>query len=144
MSIMDGISGILGTFLIPDPDKVEVRKEINFMDAITAHLQWKARLQDYLNGASQEELDADSICRDDQCLLGRWIHGPGREHHHGVPKFYEVRADHAQFHFIAGNVVRHAQANERAAAEALLENEYKRITHKMVQALTELNTQLKG
>lgn len=143
MSILDGISGFLGTFGIPDPDKEKVLDEINFMEAASAHVQWKLRLQEYLDGTSHEQLDAEHVCRDDQCLLGKWIHGPGYQRLSHEPKFYQLRSEHAQFHFLAGNVVRHAQANERAAAEALLDNEYKHTSRRVVQALTELNAQLR-
>jgi hypothetical protein len=55
-----------------------------------------------------------------------------------------VRAYHAQFHLIAGNIVKHVQANERAQAEALMDSDYKQITRKMVQSLTDLDAQFKG
>jgi hypothetical protein len=144
MSILEGISGILGTFRIPDPEREQILDEINFMEAISAHVRWKARLQDYLNGTLEDDLDPEVVCRDEQCLLGKWIHGPGYEHFQHEPKFYQLRTDHAQFHFIAGNVIRHVQANERAQAEALMDNEYKHASRKVVQALTELNAQLNG
>lgn len=144
MSILDGIAGILGTFRIPDRDKAQVVEEINFMEALTEHVQWKARLENYLNGTPREDLDPAAICRDDLCPLGKWIHGPGLRRYHKEPRFYQLRADHAHFHFLAGNVVRHVQSNEHAEAGALLENEYKRTSRKMVQALTELNTHLSG
>jgi len=144
MSIFRGLSGILGTFLIPDPDREPVIEEINFADAITAHHHWKTRLQDYVEGRSQEEPDPDIVSRDDQCLLGKWIHGPGLERYHQEPKFYQLRTAHAQFHFIAGKMVRHVQANERDQAQALLENEYKHTSRNVVQALAELNAHISG
>ena len=142
MSIMEGISGFIGSFRLADSQKNKIREEINLMDAANAHVKWKARLQDYLNGTSQEVLDPMIICRDDQCALDKWIHGDALKHFHEDPTFYQLRADHAQFHFIAGHVVRHVQANERAKAEALMDNEYKLASRKVVLALTELNTHI--
>ncbi len=51
--------------------------EFNFMNAIEAHVRWKVRLEAYINGTNEEELDADVVCRDDQCMLGQWIYGKG-------------------------------------------------------------------
>ena len=144
MSILEGISGFFGSFRVTDKQKAQILGEINLMDAINAHVKWKARLQDYLNGKSQEKLDPMLICRDDQCVLGKWIHGPALRHFHEDSTFHQLRADHAQFHFIAGSVVKHVQAHERVAAEALMDHEYKHASRKVVQALTELNDHING
>jgi len=135
-------SAINGWFGLTANKKEAIRDEINIMDAITAHVKWKVRLQGYLNGTSGETLDPMVICRDDQCTLGKWIHGPGMKHFHEHEAFHALRSDHAEFHFIAGNVVKKVQENDRAAADALMENEYARTSRKVVQALNELNTQV--
>lgn len=139
MSLMDGVAGFLGLSRADAEQKAQIRDEINLMDAINAHVKWKVRLEDYLGGKSQEVLDPMMICRDDQCVLGKWIHGAAVKHFHDDPTFHQLRADHAQFHFIAGKVIRHVQANERDAAEALLNGDYKHASRKVVQALSELN-----
>jgi len=143
MSIMNGVAGFFGMSL-GTTQKAQIREELNLMDAIHAHVKWKVRLQDYLNGTSQEKLDPMVICRDDQCVLGKWIHGPALKHFHEDETFHQLRADHAQFHFVAGNVVKHVQTNERVAAEALMDGDYKHASRKVVQALTELNQHLNG
>ncbi len=130
------ITGWLG---ISATKKEEIKKEINIMEAIHAHVKWKVRLQDYLNGNSTEKLDPMVICRDDQCVLGKWIHGPAMQHFHEHQAFHSLRADHAQFHFIAGTVVKKVQDDDRAGANALMETDYARTSHKVIQALNELN-----
>ncbi len=122
--------------------KETIKSEINVMDAIDAHVRWKVRLQDYLNGASQETLDPHVICRDDRCALGAWIHGPAREHFDGHSEFHVLKADHAQFHLIAADVVARVQANDRAAADSLMQNDYARVSHKVVHSLTQLHKHL--
>lgn len=144
MSLMNGVAGFFGLSNVGVKVKEQIREEINLMDAVQAHVKWKVRLQDYLNGTSTEKLDPMIICRDDQCVLGKWIHGPALKHFHEDATFHQLRADHAQFHFIAGNVVKHVQDNERAAAEALMDGDYKQASHKVVHALTELNRHLNG
>ena len=122
--------------------KASIRDEINIMDAINAHIQWKLRLERYLNGTSDEKLDPNVICRDDQCKLGKWIHGPALKHFQGDDGFVTLRDDHAQFHLIAGQVVTIMQENDKAAAEALMKSDYMRASRKVVHALTDLNKQI--
>jgi len=137
--MLEALGGWLG---LTAGKKEEIKQEISIMDAITAHIKWKVRLQDYLNGTSTEQLDPMVICRDDQCALGKWIHGPALKHFHEHQAFHKLRADHAQFHFVAGTVVKKAQENDRTGANALMENDYAHASHKVVQALNDLNRQV--
>ena len=122
--------------------KDDVKNGISIMDAHNAHIKCKARFQDYLRCTVTEKLDPAVVGRDDQCELGKWIHGPALNHFKGHGAFYTLRADHAQLHFIAGNVVKKAKDNERAAADALLDNEYAQASRKVMRAVTELNKQI--
>ena len=122
--------------------KASIKDEINIMDAINAHIQWKLRLERYLNGTSNEKLDPSVICRDDQCKLGKWIHGPALKHFQADDGFVTLRDDHAQFHLIAGRVIANMQENDKAAAEALMKGDYIRASRKVVHALTDLSKQI--
>jgi hypothetical protein len=138
---MGFFSGMANLFhsQVDDSKKAAIRGEINLAEAVEAHVHWKIRLQNYLNGKSDEKLDPMIICRDDQCVLGKWIHGPAMHHFHEFEPFHQLRSDHAQFHYVAANVVKHVQENNRTAAEAILHDEYSHISHKVVMSLTELN-----
>ena len=119
-----------------------IRSEINIVECIDAHMKWKGRLRSYLDGTSREQLDPAVICRDDQCVLGKWIHGPALKYFQGDKDFHKLRSDHAHFHTIAGSVIRMAQENDRAGSNELLKNEYARASRDVIQDLTELNKQL--
>jgi len=119
-----------------------IRAEINISECIDAHMKWKGRLQSYVEGTSKEQLDPMVICRDDQCVLGKWIHGPALQYFHEDEGFFKLRSDHANFHFVAGSVVMKVQANDLAASDALLKNEYARASRDVIQDLTELNKHL--
>lgn len=121
-----------------------IRAEINISDAISAHMKWKGRLQSYLDGTSTEVLDPMVVCRDDQCVLGKWIHGPALNYFHNDEGFHKLRADHANFHFVAGNVVKMVQDNDRAGADALMKNDYAHASREVIHDLTELNKHLNG
>lgn len=119
---------------------IKIGDEINIMEAINAHILWKIRLEKYLDGTSEEKLDPKVICRDDQCKLGKWIHGPALKYFHDDDETLHVlRADHAHFHVTAASVVTNVQANNNAAAEAIMDGEYTKASRKVVHGLTALS-----
>jgi Chemoreceptor zinc-binding domain len=138
MGLLSGVASLLH-LNIDSEKKAQIRSEIDLSEAVQAHIQWKLRLQNCLDGKTDEHLDPMVICRDDQCKLGQWIHGPGMNHFHDLEPFHQLRADHAQFHYVAANVVRNVQGNDPGAAKTIMEGEYPRISHKVVVALTELH-----
>lgn len=113
--------------------------EINIMEAINAHILWKIRLEKYLDGTSEEKLDPNLICRDDQCKLGKWIHGPALSYFHDDDEVLKtLRSDHAHFHVTAASVVTHVQERKIAEAEAIMDGEYTQASRKVVRDLTQL------
>lgn len=119
-----------------------IRAEINISDAIAAHMKWKGRLQSYLDGTSEENLDPMIICRDDQCVLGKWIHGPALNYFQGDEGFHKLRADHANFHFVAGTVVSKVQGNDKEGADLLMKGDYAHASREVIHDLTQLNKHL--
>ena len=143
MGLFSGVASLLH-LNIDSEKKARIREEIDLPQAVQAHINWKLRLQNYLDGRSSEQLDAMAICRDDQCELGRWIHSAGMDHFHGLEPFHQLRADHAQFHYVAANVVQNVQAQDYIAARRILDEEYSRISHKVVLGITELHKAVSG
>lgn len=78
---------------------------LDFLNAIKAHQKWKTRLASYVAGTSSEKLDYHLVCRDDQCILGKWINGPGAQAYGSRPVFSRLKMTHAQFHLSAGAIV---------------------------------------
>lgn len=78
--------------------------DFDFDKAIEAHRQWKVKLRKSIS--DRDNLDAETICRDDQCPLGKWIHGPGGSLWGGKPSFVELTVRHAEFHQTAAGVAR--------------------------------------
>lgn len=112
------------------------------MDAHNAHIKCKVVFEKYLDTTSPENLDPALICRDDQCELGKLLHGPAYKQFHMHGAFYTLRAIHAQLHFVAGNVVQKIKENDRAAAVALFDTGYADVSRKVMQSLTELYKQV--
>ena len=93
-------------------------EHFDFDAAIEAHRQWKVRLRAAIS--ERTRLDADTICRDDRCPLGRWIHGPGGARWGQKPDFSALRDKHRAFHEVAGTVARQINAERYDEAERMI------------------------
>lgn len=115
---------------------------LNFRSAIEAHQKWKARLQAVIDARSVENLEVAVVSRDDQCVLGKWIHGDGQMQFGNHELFNELLTDHASFHQCAGSVLALAQFGKKAEAqEALRFGDYARVSRKVVVGLAKMYTQ---
>ena len=94
---------------------------MNFDDAITAHSQWKIRLQGVINGSNKEVLDPQVIAQDDRCAMGQWIHGEARRQYGSLPEFAALVKQHAEFHQHAAEVLRMVLQGQADKARACLE-----------------------
>lgn len=138
---MGFFSKLLG---LSEAKKADIMSELDVMAAINAHVQWKMRLEKYLEGTSEEKLDPKVVCLDNQCKLGKWIYGSAVEHFHGDESLDNLRDEHARFHTYAGRIVDYIHANDKAAAKDLLEGDYKFTSRKVVFALSELSKHLQS
>lgn len=123
---------------------IKIKEEINILDAINAHILWKIRLEKYMKGTSEEKLDPKVICLDNQCKLGKWIHGTAQEHFKDDESLTYLREEHAKFHVFASHIVTKVQANDLAAAQELFEGDYKYTSRKVIFALTELSKHIQA
>jgi methyl-accepting chemotaxis protein len=87
----------------------------DFDSAIEAHRAWKVKLRMAI--AEHERLDAYKICRDDECPLGKWIHGLGGTKFGTRQMFTELLGKHAEFHQRAGAEARKINAGDYSDAE---------------------------
>jgi len=102
-----------------DPDSSTVAG-LNFKSAIDAHMQWKIRLQQVIEGTNAELLDVETVSRDDKCVLGKWINGPGSQMFGRLREFQELKIDHARFHVNAGDILACAVAGDKEGANTRL------------------------
>ncbi len=108
---------------------------MNFEDAISAHQKWKTRLRMHIDGKSNEALDPAQVCKDNQCDLGKWIHTEGARTMAAKPEFGEVKATHAHFHTVAGEVLKKSLAGDKTGASATLDGPFFDASNKVVQAI---------
>ena len=106
--------------------------------AVLAHQAWKSRLNQYLGGSSQEPLDPIVISKDDQCELGKWIHGEGRKVFHDEPAFQALHECHEHFHRKAGEVVKMAQQGHVKEAQEVFDRDFPEDSKEMALAIHRL------
>jgi len=88
---------------------------IDFDKVIAAHQQWRVTLR---NAALKgKEVDSATLRRDDCCMLGQWIYGPGGQRWGREPTFTELVGHHKAFHMEAGKVADLINAGQTAEAE---------------------------
>ena len=93
---------------------------LNFRSVVDAHLSWRTRLADVINGKSNEKLEPAIVGADDQCRLGKWLKGPIKDQFANDPEFQTLLAEHARFHQIAGQVLQQAQSGQTQQAQQML------------------------
>lgn len=127
------------------PANSDSSSELNFMGAIEAHVRWKIRLEAYINGTSDENLDAEVVCRDDQCALGKWIYGGGGTKYGNHPMFPVLKQSHMNFHRAAGDVIRAVDNGDNDKARTMLNSgDYARHSHRVKSDLARLSLELEN
>ena len=112
---------------------------LDFVSAIHAHQHWKTRLQSYVRNESTEKLDYRLICRDDQCVLGKWINGEASDKFGNLPSFGELKVTHGMFHLAAGRIVQlHDENKSVEAMQHLRQGDYPRHSIKVMGLLSAL------
>ncbi|MGD8591417.1 MAG: CZB domain-containing protein [Gammaproteobacteria bacterium] len=114
-----------------------------FYHAVEAHIKWKIRLQKHLDGTSDEKLNPDVICLDNQCTLGQWIYGDGQKFK-DMAGFEDLRATHADFHKCASEVVRKTDTGEKSTAENIFKTDYALLSKNITRMLVKMNTLMKN
>lgn len=147
MSALDWFKRILGqkTEAVAQPpiDASAELAGLNFMTAIDAHMKWKTRLENYIQGTSSEDLKVEVVCRDDQCPLGKWIYSTGGERFGTIDTFGEMKGQHALFHQCAGRVLETAQSGKKEEAMRLLQyGDYVRASEQVKRLLAKLYVRL--
>jgi hypothetical protein len=115
-----------------------INAEIDIDSAISAHEKWKDRLQNVLNGTSSETLDPATVCLDNRCDLGKWLHGPGGQRLGKFPAFQVLIDRHKFFHEQAAAVLTQAQSGNAEAANKMMNSAYKYASGQVILMLKEL------
>ncbi|MDD5329044.1 MAG: CZB domain-containing protein [Sulfuricella sp.] len=116
---------------------------VDFMAAIEAHIRWKVRLEEYIDGTSAEKLDQAVVGMDNKCLLGKWIYGVGGEKYGTNPLFQEVKEIHTAFHKCSAGIMCQADAGDRdGAIQALHLGDHFKYSQRIKAKLARLHLEL--
>ncbi len=110
---------------------------MNFEDAIAAHIKWKVRLNQFIDGTSTEKLSSATVCKDNLCDLGKWIYGDGAQYK-SAPHYQDLVKKHANFHICAADVVKKVETGDKAGAKGLLGAAFAVASKETVAAIMEL------
>lgn len=91
---------------------------MNFDEALRAHVSWKTRLANYVRHPDRS-LDANEVCLDDHCALGKWIRTEAHAYA-SLPEYQTLQTRHAAFHRAAAEVIRHADRGENVSDQIVL------------------------
>lgn len=116
---------------------------LNFKTAIDAHMKWKVRLEKCMQTDNEEGLKVETVSRDDQCPLGKWIHSIGGERFGHLREFQEMKLEHARFHLCAGDVLTCCLAGDKeGAGQKLRSGDYVRASERVKLLLARLYVQV--
>jgi hypothetical protein len=127
----------------PSQDEIDFAhsalSDLDIQVAIAAHENWKNRLQAYLDGTSGEVFDANVVCFDDRCDLGKWIHSSGKAKLGQYPGFTALMSHHKMFHFAASNVVALQGRGKTAEAGVILNGQFTQFSKSVANDLHALS-----
>jgi methyl-accepting chemotaxis protein len=122
------------------PFRSKTSLNLSFTDAKDAHLKWKVRLINFIKGNSEEKIDAAKVCRDDQCALGKWIHGPAKKYSHNKD-YGNLKLAHKEFHESVGEIVECVDRGLITEAKKLLGGKFYQNSNKTIKALSLLEVE---
>jgi Chemoreceptor zinc-binding domain len=146
MSFLSSLFG--GFFGLGKQSQVEIDfaqsalHDLDIQVAIAAHENWKNRLQAYLDGTSKEVFDANVVCFDDRCDLGKWIHSSGKAKMGQYPGFTALMSHHKMFHFAASNIVALQSRGKTKEADVILKGQFAQFSKSVVGDLQALSSMM--
>lgn len=133
------ISGDQKSALILEQGEEELHG-LNLKKALDSHEAWNGRLKSVLDGTSTESIQVSEIAQDCNCLLGKWIYGPGKRSHSSYEEYENLRKTHAEFHLCAGEILMEHQAGNYDVADKLLKTKFRNLSNKIQLELVMLFT----
>jgi hypothetical protein len=82
--------------------------------ALTAHAQWKKRLQTAI-ATGQSEFKVEIVQKDNECQFGKWLYGLSPDEKTNED-FQKIKALHADFHRTAGDILGLALSGDKELA----------------------------
>lgn len=77
---------------------------MNLDESIQKHAEWKLKFRSAIG--RKEQMDAETIGKDNCCQLGAWLYGEGKKQYSAKPEFLGIVQKHKAFHVEAGKIAR--------------------------------------
>lgn len=135
------VAAVITTALV-EPKIVQISRpheKMKLYEAIEAHLAWKKRLLDHIDG--DQQVDPQVAGSDVDCTLGRWII-ENAETYGEFPLFQKLQDEHIAFHRYAEEVAIAALNDEAERAHALLDAEYNTMSKAIIRTLARLRQEI--
>ena len=99
------------------------------------------RLREYIYGSGR--MDAETVARDDNCEIGRWLYGDGSRFRQ-LREYQHALRVHAAFHRRAAKVVRMVDHGRRleAAADLAPGGDLRGLSGELIRAFIQLNRKI--
>ena len=123
-----------------------IDKKFDFNAAISAHIDWKMKLSKYLSHPDGS-LDHNKVCKDNACSLGKWIYGDGQNYRSlNAKTFDDLKSSHAEFHTVAGEIVKLINQKNVQEATTLLsaDGPYLKVSTQTVELIKELKNSVEN
>jgi methyl-accepting chemotaxis protein len=91
---------------------------VDLDNAIQKHAEWKFKFRGAMH--NNEQLDAAAISKDNNCEMGKWLHGEAKTLYGQTAGQAKCLADHAAFHVEAGKVAAVINARKIEEAERMM------------------------
>lgn len=110
--------------------------------AIQKHSEWKFKFRNAL--FSGEPLDAAAIARDNNCEIGKWLHGEAHALYVSKASYAGCLASHAAFHKEAAKVAVAINAKQNGQAEKMMAagSPFSEASKKVSLAIVELKNEI--
>lgn len=96
--------------------KFDNDEQLVLAQARSAHLSWKGRLREFLDGHGV--LSSDQVLSHHHCDLGKWYYGAGRDRFGEHVDFRAIESPHERIHQCIKQVVEQKERGDASAAEA--------------------------
>ena len=97
---------------------------------LDTHHVLKRKLQDEMDGKSDEPLDITQLSQDNLCTIGKWLYGEGKLLYGHLPEYEVARKVHADLHVCACEVLTQHLIGDEVGAQTLLKTKFRTISSK--------------
>jgi len=108
---------------------------LDLSKAKSAHLAWKARLRNFLDG--KESLTQKEAVSHKHCVLGKWYYGEGLEKFGHIQEMLDVELPHAEMHALIKEIITAKESGDNLAAESIY-NEVGPLSEQIVSLLGQI------